>query len=135
MDRELYFVPEHTCYIVRWIADITGDALLEHWRDLVERPEFDPCLVALHDFRGIEVRRGKTATIVVGEIYRRDVEPRVGFGRAAIIVDDAAKFERANHLISMLELDGTLVSYSEQEAKTWVGLPGDFALPYSGAAG
>jgi len=130
MDRELYFVPEHDCYVVRWIANITKQGSIEHWRDLIEQPRFRPELAALHDMRKVEARRDREETVELGETYRRDVEPHVGFGRVAILVAHPETYERAQHLTNMLELAGTLISYSEQDAMEWVGRPADFALPY-----
>jgi len=130
VDRELHFLPEYGCYAVRWTSNLSGESLVAHWRDIVERPEFKPDFAALHDLRGVEVRPGKQGAVEVGEIYRRDVEPRVGFGRAAILVASADAFDYAVHLVELLELEGALIGYDEREAKAWVGLPRDFTLPY-----
>lgn len=134
MDRELYFLPEHGCYVVRWTARITKDTSIEHWRDLVERPEFTPELAALHDFRAADVHPDRKGTIEVGHVYRREIEPRVGFGRVAIMVATGEAFAAAERLINLLELDGTLISYDESDAKAWIGLPRDFDLPYTSPA-
>ena len=128
MNRVLFFAPEHACYVVRWTASLTKEASVAHWQDLVERPEFSPGLAALHDMRGVTIPRSYEETAEVGKIYRRDIEPRVGFGRVALLVDDADNFGQAERLTNALELAGTLVTYSEREAREWVGLPTDFEL-------
>jgi len=59
------------------------------------------------------------------------VAPEVGEGRLAILVDSAVTFGQARQMTMMLGLEGTsLITYSEGEAKTWVGLPPDYKLPY-----
>ncbi len=62
--------------------------------------------------------------------YRSEIEPAVGFGRLAILVDSKRLFDGAERMVAMLELGGSFVTESEAEAKRWVGLPPDLPFPY-----
>jgi hypothetical protein len=110
--------------------------LHEHWTGLLDHPEFEPGQAALHDLRGRKARGDYEDVFTQGEVYRRDVEPRVGTGRMAILVDSAVTYGQGRQVTTMLDLeDSSLVTYSEEEAKTWVGLPADYELPYPSPVG
>ena len=131
MNRELYFYHDLQCYVVRWVGDLSTEAMTVHWRDLLDQPDYRPEHAGLHDVRGREINAGYSDTVESREIYERDVAPRVGGGRVAILVDNAAAFGTGRQLTVMTGLeDASLVTYSEEDAKKWIGLASDFALPY-----
>jgi len=132
MVRELYFFPESHCYVVRWIVDPTKEAMLSHWHDLLEDPEYNPDFAALHDLRNRTIKGEYADTVESRDAYTRDVAPEVGGGRVAVLVDTAAAYGSGRQLTVMTGLeDDSLVTYSEEEAKRWIGLSEDHALPYT----
>ncbi|MGH0030420.1 MAG: hypothetical protein ACQGVC_11565 [Myxococcota bacterium] len=135
MDRELYFIADRGCYVVRWMADVSDGSATRHWQELIGNARFRPGLAALHDVRGHAIELGRQSLRDEAEAYRAEVEPRVGFGRVAILVDDPEMHRRAERLVRMLELHGARVTFSETEAKEWVGLPPDQPLPYASPPG
>ncbi len=131
MVRELYFFPESRCYVVRWLVDLTKGAMLAHWSGLLEDPDYNPEYAALHDVRCRSIKGGYEETVESRDIYRRKVEPEVGEGRVAVLVDTASAYGSGRQLTIMTGLeDESLVTYSEEEAKSWIGLGADFVLPY-----
>jgi len=131
MDREIYFVHQHRCYVVRWIADPSEESSREHWKALTEHPEFEPGHAALHDFRGRNPRGGYEEAQEGRDTYVRDVAPHVGDGRVAMLVDSPMAYGQARMIAIMLALEETsLVTYSEEDAKEWVGLSADYEFPY-----
>lgn len=132
MARELYFFPDAGCYVVRWIDDLTLDDLIAHWKDLLARPDYDTSYAALHDARDRTIITGYAETLEGRDAYLRDVAPKVGSGRVAVLVDNPAAFGTGRQITVMTGLEeDSLVTYSEQAAKEWVGLAGDFELPYA----
>lgn len=129
-ERELHFYEEVGCYVVRWLSDFSQGSLARHWAALVEDPRLRPGMAALHDARGCQVKAGRSALGEGARLYRREVEPRVGFGRVALLVDDDGTLADARRLTELLELEGALVTTSESEAKAWVGLERNLPLPY-----
>jgi hypothetical protein len=130
VDWELQFVHPHRCYIVRWLVDLSRERTREYWKALIANPEFQPGYAVLHDLRGRSIRRGFEDTAIQRDIYRREVAPHVGEGRAALLVDSAMAYSQEKLLTLMLGMEDTvLVTYSEDEARRWVGLPADHPLP------
>jgi len=135
MTRELHFIHECRCYVVRWLSNPSIAAARDHWQSLIEDPEFELGYSALHDMRGREFTKTYEETVSERDVYRRDVEPRVGDGRTAILVDSVATYGQARQMTLMLNLeDSSVVTYSEEEAKRWVGLPAEYVFPYRVAA-
>jgi hypothetical protein len=130
MDREIYFFDQYRCYVVRWISDISRDGVIQHWEALIQDPRFQPGYAALHDARGRAPKASWSDLREGTERYRVAVEPRVGFGRVAILVDAEDVRAQALRLLELLELEGAIVTASEAEARSWVGLPLDLPLPY-----
>lgn len=131
MARELYFYPDAGCYVVRWVDDLTVDDLIAHWKDLLGHPEFETGYAALHDARDRSIVTAYAETVEGREAYLRDVAPKVGSGRVAVLVDNPNAFGTGRQLTVMTGLEeDSLVTYSEEAAKKWVGLAGDFVLPY-----
>jgi hypothetical protein len=131
MARELYFYPDAGCYVVRWIDDLRVEDLIAHWKDLLERPEYDASFAALHDARERSILAGYAETVEGRDVYVRDVAPKIGSGRVAVLVDNPSAFGSGRQLTVMTGLEeDSLVTYSEEAAKQWVGLSGDFELPY-----
>lgn len=128
MTREIHFFEAHSCYVVKWIEDLDPRILNEHWSGLVSDPRFKPGFGALHDVRGRKIEFDSRAVSANAREYRVRVEPQVGFGRLAILVDSDEAIESSRRLIAMLELDGSIVTRSEFEAKQWVGLAAEIEL-------
>lgn len=135
MARELHFYHEFRCYVVHWTADLSKEAIAAHWRDLLEQPDYRPDHSALHDLRRCEITSGYAETLESRELYQREVAPKVGRSRVAILVDNAVAFGTGRQITMMTGLeDDSLVTYSVEDAKKWVGLGPDFALPYEAQA-
>jgi hypothetical protein len=131
LDRELHFVQAYRCYVVRWLSDPSVESSREHWRSLLEHPEFEPGFAALHDLRGRGTDRGYESLVEARGIYASQVAPHVGDGRVSLLVDSVLGFGLARQMTILLDLEESArVTYSEEEAKTWIGLPADFPLPY-----
>lgn len=130
VDREIYFFEEYGCYVVRWLADITLEGTLGHWRSLLADERHRPGLGALHDGRGRSPKFSWKELREGARSYREAVEPAVGFGPVALLLDRGKLFREASRGVSLLELEGALVTDSERDAKECVGLPSDFRLPY-----
>ena len=131
MVREIHYYPELGCYVVRWLVDLTTDAMATHWRALLADPDYSPDHASLHDLRERGIAGEYEGILESRDVYQRDVAPKVGNGRVAILVDNAAAFGSGRQLTMMLGLEeDTLVTYSEAEAKRWIGLGEDHALPY-----
>jgi hypothetical protein len=131
MVRELYFYPESHCYVVRWVADLTKEAMVDHWRDLLGDPDYRPDQAALHDVRNRAIKGEYADTVESRDTYQREVAPKTGSGRVAVLVDNAAAFGSGRQLTVMTGLEEeSLVTYSEQEAKRWIGLDAALVLPY-----
>lgn len=129
MGREVHWFDEHSCYVVRWSATATPESLLEHWKSVAEDPRFEPGLAALHDCRGFAVVLPRDLMRDSAHVYRAEVEPRVGFGRVAILADNQESQENAQRMLDLLELEDAIVTTSEAEARDWVGLPADVFVP------
>lgn len=87
MDREVYFFEDRSCDVVCWSSDVRGKSLLEHWEALLQDPRFRPSFAALHDARGRSLDVDWSDARLKAHTYRAEVEPQVGFGRLAILVD------------------------------------------------
>jgi len=131
MGRELHLFEAHDCYVVRWTGGVSSGALLDHWVAVVEDPRIEAGFAALHDARGCAFKLEDGELASDARTYRADVEPELGFGRVAILSDDAGVRRGAQRLVTMLELEGALVTDDEAAARAWVGLPAGVALPYT----
>jgi hypothetical protein len=129
MARELTFVPDRHCYLVRWRGDVTPEDSRRHWQALVDDPRFQRGFAALHDVRGCNLLRDFESAQRVRLVYRGYAE-RLGDARLAVLVDSPRQYGMERQLMTMLGVEDLgLVTYDEAEAKAWVGLPADFPLP------
>lgn len=121
--------PDSRCYAVVWSGDVTLDALKAFYVDVVKLPEFPDRRGVLHDFRNADIAHDFNELDKVREHYRQairdhDVRPGLSF-----IVKSSHQFGQVRQTIAkMLSNDQILVTYSEDEAKTFIGLPTDFDL-------
>lgn len=129
MDREIHWFEEHSCYVVRWSDAATPASLAQHWDSIVADPRFQPGFAALHDCRAFVFALAPNQMRDQAHAYRAEIEPQVGFGRVAILVEGQASRDAAQRMINLLELEDAIVTTSEAEARNWVGLPADVFVP------
>jgi hypothetical protein len=130
--RELHFYPEHHCYFVKWDGtEVTAEDTLQHWQELARNAQYDASMDALHDLRGCHFESSYVAALKGARIYQSTGVG--GTGKVGVLVDDVLAFGMMRQLTVVMDLDDSLVTYDEAEAKALVGLPRDFALPAFGA--
>jgi len=130
MPRELHFLPDHRCYLVRWRGDMTPADTRQHWRDLLDDPRHESGLAALHDLRDCRLLRDFSGAKEEQGAYRK-LADGFGMARVAMLVGSPLQYGMARQLMTLLDFDDlALVTYDEADAKAWIGLAADYPLPY-----
>lgn len=117
------------CYVVVWTGDVTVDALKRFFADVVKLPVFPARRGVIHDLRrariAIDFHQLDTARLDHDlAIHADNRKPPLAY-----VVESAHQFGQIRQYIAKVQIENeVLVTYSEDEAKAFVGLPKNFDL-------